>query len=216
MARIFYYRIPSDLTVNVLKNEESIATERESHTTNITIGNPKTLCWPSSGNVWQLPNGPISHKKLQALDVALKTGQPVYTPVNGTIEVPEYSDSYGYYSIVHFDADNSCQNDELIIDKDGNSVPDGIPACEESQFWFGHSPTRDSIPFNSFQRVSIGDRIGLQGSSGYSIDSDGNIGTAASAHLHWELRSPFSTSIYEFIKEGSSVFVGQTVTSCFD
>lgn len=127
---------------NTIKSGEKISTNA-----NVNIGDHGLACWPTSGEVVQLPlaSGSFSHSSLDAYDIAAPMGSRVFSPVNGFATAPPFmNNGYGNYAMISFNNDG--QNQTMI---------------------FAHLATTPLVPSGG-KDVQIGDLIGFVGSTGFS------------------------------------------------
>lgn len=150
----------------------------------IYVGNPKVGCWPTSGDVWQLPGGSFSHAHLDAFDISNEIGTPVYAPFPGSVcdkgIDPAPSGGYGRYASVEFSLGST---GPLVL-------------------FFGHfvKGPKDimsgSFDARGCRPVNAGEVIGLMDDTGFSTAS----------HLHYELRpNTFGVKLKDLHPDGQQV-----------
>lgn len=112
--------------------------------TSVRIGNPKVLCWPTTGTITQLPYSSYSHKSSDAYDIAADSGTKIYAPFSGTANTAGSLSSGGYGLYISL-------------------------TTTQGALKFAHL-SRSYITTQN-QEVSAGEVIGLMGSSGNSSGS---------------------------------------------
>ena len=163
----------------------AIATgETLSATANVNIGDHGVACWPTSGNIWQLPGGSFSHRPipglvLDAYDIVAPEGTKIFSPYDGWAHTGDFPPrkSYGKFVIV-----DSYVKGHWVRLMYGHFKATTISSRASDAFSYlglnhdpaGASPTPNN---NVGEPVAAGQLLGTMDSTGYSFGH----------HLHYEL-----------------------------
>jgi len=113
----------------------------------VSIGNPKVQCWPTSGEITQLPYDGFSHDQYDAYDIAADIGTAVFAPFDGEayFEGSIASSGYGLFVTLKTTSGHVLRFAHL------SKVASGIPKLGLGQ-----------------KSLVMGDKIGEVGNSGKS------------------------------------------------
>lgn len=159
---------------------------------NLRVGDPTVGCWPTDGNIWQLPFGQyynFSHSNLDAYDIGDSStpegtvGNPIYATFPGELcDKGKTSGGYGRHASLKFTIGEGANAKTLTL-------------------YFGHMIDAPPPGLSNYgcKQVAAGTVIGYMDDTGFS---DGT-------HLHYELLSnPYGIRLQDLIIGGVQTHEG--------